>query len=126
MLPMAEKNVPYPMDDSDIHAFFEQVDAYGSLALVDSFKRLAVEYKGSYTFQRDKGRIVYLSEDVRTLCDNYQKWLHIRMPVQSDLFFPGKYPQKYIPKTSVDRKIQRVLECDRKIPKLFPNFCFTQ
>lgn len=152
MLPKAEKNVPYLMDNSDIHAFFEQVDAYGPLAPVDSFERLAVEYKvlfrliyccglrnseacslrtsdvdtinGTLTIihsKGDKDRIVYLSEDVRTLCDNYQKWLHIRMPVQSEWFFPGKYPEKYIPKTSVDRKFnefwnatEKSQSCDKK------------
>ncbi len=152
ILPKAEKNVPYLMDDSDIHAFFEQVDAYDSLAPVDSFERLAVEYKvlfrliyccglrnseacslrtsdvdtinGTLTIihsKGDKDRIVYLSEDVRTLCDNYLKWLHIRMPVQSEWFFPGKYPDKYIPKTSVDRKFnefwnatEKSQSCDKK------------
>lgn len=152
MLPKPEKNVPYLLDYSDIHAFFEQVDAYGSLEPVDSFERLAVEYKvlfrliyccslrnseacslrlsdvdtinGTLTIIHSKGnknRIIYLSEDVRTFCDNYQKWLQIGMPVQSEWFFPRKYPEKYIPKTSVDRKFnefwnaaEKSQSCDKK------------
>lgn len=151
-LPKAEKHVPYLMDDSDIHAFFEQVDNYQSLAPVDSFERLAVEYKvlfrliyccglrnseacslrisdvdtesGTLTIihsKGDKDRIVYLSEDVRILCYNYQKWLLGRIPAQSEWFFPGKYPEKYIPKTSADRKFnefwnatENSKRCDKK------------
>ena len=152
MLPKAEKTVPYLMDDQDVQSFFEQVDAYSSLALVDSFERLAVEYKVLYRLlyccglrnseacslraddvdtingtltiihsKGDKDRIVYLSEDVRLLCNNYQKWLKDRMPVQSEWFFPGKNPEKHIPKTSVDRKFnefwngtEKSKNCDKK------------
>ncbi|MDD4369893.1 MAG: tyrosine-type recombinase/integrase [Anaerostipes sp.] len=42
----AEKKVPYLMSDNEIHAFFEQVDAYEtSSPAVDAFVRLAKEYK---------------------------------------------------------------------------------
>ncbi|MEG2374946.1 MAG: tyrosine-type recombinase/integrase [Niameybacter sp.] len=47
-LPKPEKIVPYLMDDQDIQSFFEQVDAYNPLLSVDSFERLAVEYKVLY------------------------------------------------------------------------------
>lgn len=97
-LQKTEKNVPYLMDNSDIQAFFEQVDAYDSVAPVDSFERLAVEYKvlyrliyccglrnseactlrmsdvdtinGTLTIVHSKGD-KNLAEDVRRFCNNY-------------------------------------------------------
>ena len=45
VLPKAEKNVPYLMEDADILAFFEQVDLYNPHSTVNSFNRMATEYK---------------------------------------------------------------------------------
>ena len=51
----------------------------------------------------DKDRAICLSEDVRKLCSQYKAWLVSLCPT-SEWFFPGKYPEQHIPKTSVDRK----------------------
>lgn len=152
VLPRPEKTVPYLMENKDIQAFFEQVDAYSPSAPVGSFERLAIEYKvmfrllyccglrnseacslkasdvdtknGTLTIihsKGDKDRIVYLSEDIRQLCENYQKWLKHQLTTPSEWFFPGKYSEKYIPKTSVDRKFNEFWnateiskQCDKK------------
>lgn len=45
VLPKAEKNVPYLMEDTDILAFFEQLDRYNPHSTVNSFNRMATEYK---------------------------------------------------------------------------------
>lgn len=134
ILPKAEKNVPYLMEDSDIHAFFRQVDLYVPCSTVNAFNRMAVEYKvlfrmiyccglrnneacslrtdnvdtvhGSITVihsKGDKDRVVYLSDDMRVLCSQYKTWLISLFP-ESEWFFPGKYRERHIPKTSVDRK----------------------
>lgn len=135
VLPKAEKNVPYLMEDSDIHAFFEQVDRRNPLSPVNAFNRMASEYKvlfrliyccglrnneacslknenvdttnGTITVihsKGDKDRVVYLSEDMRVLCERYWKWMAFVLCIESEWFFPGKYPEQHIPKTSVDRK----------------------
>ena len=68
-----------------------------------------------------KDRIVYLSDDLRELCINYKQWLNHQLDTPSEWFFPGKYPENHIPKTSVDRKFndfwnktQYAKECDKK------------
>ncbi|MBS5123809.1 MAG: tyrosine-type recombinase/integrase [Blautia sp.] len=134
VLPKAEKNVPYLMEDTDILAFFEQLDRYNPHSTVNSFNRMATEYKvlfrviyccglrnneacslkiknvdtvhGVITIihsKGDKDRAICLSEDVRKLCSQYKAWLVSLCPT-SEWFFPGKYPEQHIPKTSVDRK----------------------
>lgn len=68
-----------------------------------------------------KDRIVYLSDDLRMLCTDYRQWLDLHLGGTSEWFFPGKYPDKHIPKTSVDRKFnefwnntQCAKTCDKK------------
>ena len=51
----------------------------------------------------DKNRVVCLSENVRELFSQFKSWLVSVYPT-SELFFPDKYPEQHIPKTSVDRK----------------------
>ena len=122
------------MEDTDIHAFFEQVDFYNPHSTVNSFNRMATEYKvlfrmiyccglrnneacslktenvdtvhGVITIIHSKGnkdRVVYLSEDMLKLCSQYKAWLTAVCP-ESEWFFPGKYLEQHIPKTSIDRK----------------------
>lgn len=122
------------MEDTDIHAFFEQVDFYNPHSTVNSFNRMATEYKvlfrmiyccglrnnevcslktenvdtvhGVITIIHSKGnkdRVVYLSEDMLKLCSQYKAWL-TAVCLESEWFFPGKYLEQHIPKTSIDRK----------------------
>lgn len=69
----------------------------------------------------NKQRIVYLSDDLRSLCEEYLNWLSIELGTTPDWFFPGKNPQTHIPKTSVDRKFNEFWNstkaskyCDKK------------
>ena len=137
VLPKADKNVPYLMEDTDILAFFAQLDRYNPHSTVNSFNRMATEYKvlfrviyccglrnneacslkiknvdtvhGVITIihsKGDKDRAICRSEDVRKLCSQYKAWLVSLCPT-SEWFFPGKYPEQHIPKTSVDRKFNK-------------------
>jgi integrase len=47
-LPRPEKKVPYLMEDADIHAFFDQVDAYHTVSNCKAFIRMESEYKLLY------------------------------------------------------------------------------
>jgi integrase len=80
---------------------------------------------GSITIYHSKGnkdRIVYLSEDMRKLCLDYQQWLNKELDNDtSQWFFPGKRPENHIPKTSLDRKFNEFWNatetsktCDKK------------
>ena len=79
---------------------------------------------GSITIYQSKGnkdRIVYLSDDIRRLCLEYQQWLNSQLDTPSKWFFPGKYPGDHIPKTSLDRKFNEFWNttkssktCDKK------------
>ena len=81
-------------------------------------------HNGIITVCQSKGRkdrIVYLSDDLRRLCLDYRRWLDIQLGMPSKWFFPGKYPEKPIPKTSVDRKFNEfwnstliAKSCDKK------------
>lgn len=151
-LPRREQVVPYLMTDEDIRDFFEQVDINKALSPVDSFRRMAQEYKvifrliyccglrnneacslensnidlvkGKITIYQSKGnknRIIYLSDDIRRLCLDYQQWLNRQLDIPSQWFFPGKYPNVHIPKTSLDRKFNEFWNatkssktCDKK------------
>ena len=58
-----------------------------------------------YHTKGNKDRVVYLSDDLRILCQNYQSWMRKELGGrQSEWFFPGKYPEYHITKTTVDRK----------------------
>lgn len=64
---------------------------------------------GTLTILHSKGqkdRIVYLSEDMNQLCEQYKNWINTQLSIPSEWFFPGKNPNKYIPNTSVDRKFK--------------------
>ena len=81
-------------------------------------------HNGIITICQSKGRkdrIVYLSNDLRVLCLDYRRWLDIQLGMPSKWFFPGKYPERPIPKTSVDRKFNEFWNntlmaenCDKK------------
>lgn len=58
-----------------------------------------------YHTKGNKDRAIYLSEDLRILCQGYQSWLYRELDgLQSEWFFPGIDIFHHIPKTSVDRK----------------------
>jgi integrase len=80
---------------------------------------------GSITIYHSKGnkdRIVYLSDDMRKLCLDYQQWLNKQLDNKlSQWFFPGQHPDNHIPKTSLDRKFNEFWNateasktCDKK------------
>lgn len=90
-----------------------------------SLKSESVDLKnGIITLYHSKGRkdrIVYLPDDLRRLCISYQKWLDLQLDAPSEWFFPGKYPEKHVPKTTVDRKFNEfwnntlyAKNCDKK------------
>ena len=69
----------------------------------------------------DKDRLVYLPEDLRLMCRSYRKWLRTELGYDSEWFFPGKDPVKFILKTRVDRKFNELWNstenaslCDKK------------
>lgn len=80
--------------------------------------------KGTITIFHSKGRkdrIVYLADDLCRLCTDYLQWLNTQLDIPSEWFFPGKYPELPIPKTSVDRKFNQfwnntssAKNCDKK------------
>ncbi|MCR5338156.1 MAG: tyrosine-type recombinase/integrase [Lachnospiraceae bacterium] len=80
--------------------------------------------KGTITIYHSKGRkdrIVYLSEDLRTLCSDYIDWLYSLECSTQEWFFPGRDGGMHIPKTSVDRKFNEFwnatrssVSCDKK------------
>lgn len=74
-----------------------------------------------YHSKGNKDRIVYLADDLRRLCADYQQWLAAEIPGGCEWFFPGKYPDTYLPKTSVERKFNEFWgatlasgNCDKK------------
>ena len=79
---------------------------------------------GVLTLYHSKGRkdrIVYLAEDLRKLCKEYRQWLDKQLGSVSEWFFPGKYPDHHIPKTTADRKFNEFWSrtgsskvCDKK------------
>lgn len=63
--------------------------------------------EGVITIYHSKGRkdrIVYLSDDLATLCSDYIGWLYDLEGSAQEWFFPGRDVSTHIPKTSVDRK----------------------
>ena len=51
----------------------------------------------------DKDRLVYLSDDVRAMCRDYDAWMQAIIP-DREWFFPGRRPGKPFQKTSIDKK----------------------
>ncbi len=69
----------------------------------------------------DKDRLVYLSEDLNQLLKGYWDKLKNDLNCQTEWVFPGKYPVKHLPKTSVDKKFNEFWSktgyadvCDKK------------
>lgn len=80
---------------------------------------------GLFTLHDTKGnkeRIVYMSEDLSILCEQYLNWLITELDgISPEWFFPGKDCKSHIPKTSVDRKFNELWSstdnsknCDKK------------
>jgi len=68
-----------------------------------------------------KDRLVYLSDDLCNLCNEYASWINRQFTIPPEWFFPGKDPRKHIPKTSLDRKFNEFWNntetskvCDKK------------
>ena len=67
-----------------------------------------------------KDRLVYLPDDLRVLRLSYCSYIKRELGYEPYWFFPGRFPDKHIPKTSIDRTFQRYwgltassLRCDR-------------
>ena len=63
--------------------------------------------KGIITLYRTKGnkeRLVYLADDLCSLCLDYVSWIKRELGNNCEWAFPGKDIEEHIPKTSVDRK----------------------
>lgn len=79
---------------------------------------------GIITIRHSKGskdRLVYMADDLRDLCADYQRWINKQPDMPSEWFFPGKCPEECIPKTSADRKFNEFWNataaskyCDKK------------
>ena len=54
-----------------------------------------------------KDRLVYLPDDLRDLADAYFLSLKRRLGYEPYWFFPGRDPDKHIPKTSIDKKFRQ-------------------
>lgn len=80
--------------------------------------------KGVATLYCSKGRkdrLVYMPDDLCSLCNDYANWINRQFIVPSEWFFPGRDPMKHIPKTSLDRKFNEfwnntglAKSCDKK------------
>lgn len=57
-----------------------------------------------YRTKRNKERIVYLAEDLCSLCLEYKNWLIHSLGFEPAWFFPGKNPEMHIPKISLNQK----------------------
>lgn len=65
--------------------------------------------KGIITIYNGKGhkdRLVYLSEDMKLLLKCYYTWLKNCLGHEPYWLFPGRIPEKHVPKTSIDRKFR--------------------
>lgn len=71
---------------------------------------------GCITIYHSKGRkdrIVWLSDDLLTLCSDYLGWLHGQTESVQEWFFPGRDTGTHIPKTSVNRKFNEFWNATR-------------
>jgi integrase len=124
--------VPHLLSGAELASFFATVDLYMPPQL--TFRRLALMYRvlfrlfyccglrvsegcnlrrscvdldnGTITILQSKGdkdRLVFLSEDVRAMCRDYDEAMEKIVPGR-EWFFPGRCPERSIPKTSVDYK----------------------
>ena len=59
-----------------------------------------------YDGKNNKDRLVYLPEDLCTLVTGYFQTLKRILGYEPFWFFPGKDPDKHVPKTSIDRKFR--------------------
>lgn len=59
-----------------------------------------------YDGKGNKDRLVYLSEDLRILIGRYFRSLKRNLGYEPFWFFPGRDPDKHIPKTSIDRRFR--------------------
>ena len=70
-------------------------------------RRFCVDlHKGTITIVQSKGnknRLVFLTEDVRAMCKDYDEAMQKIVP-DREWFFPGRNPERAIEKTSVDNK----------------------
>ena len=71
--------------------------------------------------KNNKERLVYLAEDLRILVNNYFTKLKANLGYEPYWFFPGRNPDKQIPKTSIDKKFSQFWymtasskHCDKK------------
>ena len=128
--------VPHILSQAQLRSFFAVIDAYApparrsfrrlalsyrvlfrllyccGLRLAEGcyLRRSCVDLqKGTIRILHSKGnkdRLVFLSEDVRALCGQYDQAMQ-SVIADREWFFPGKHPQRAIRKTSVDKKFRQ-------------------
>lgn len=59
-----------------------------------------------YDGKNNRDRLVYLPDDLRILADRYFRSLKKGLGYEPYWFFPGRDPDKHVPKTSIDRKFR--------------------
>ena len=60
-----------------------------------------------YNGKNKKDRLVYLPEDLRELAAIYFESLKRDLEYEPFWFFPGRYPDRHIPKTSIDKRFKQ-------------------
>ena len=60
-----------------------------------------------YNGKNNKDRMVYLPDDLRILMNGYFQSLKRTLGYEPYWFFPGRDPNKHVPKTSIDRKFSK-------------------
>lgn len=73
-----------------------------------------------YDGKGQKDRLVYLPEDLRVLMVSYYSYIRRELGYEPYWFFPGRFPDKHIPKTTIDKNFKRFwgmtessLHCDK-------------
>jgi len=126
------RDIPHIFSRDELVAFFDVVDDYTPpqtslrrlslsyrvlfrlfyccgfrLAEACYLRRRCVDLeKGTFRILQSKGdkdRLVYLSDDVRAMCRDYDAWMQAIIP-DREWFFPGRRPGKPFQKTSIDKK----------------------
>ena len=69
---------------------------------IDLEKGIITVYDG----KNNKDRLVYLPEDLRILASRYFQSLKKALGYEPYWFFPGRNPDKHVPKTSIDKKFR--------------------
>lgn len=130
-LPKTERTLPHILTNEELKAFFTAVDSYAFKIKGKIFHRLGQEYRVLFrliytcglrnseagklptkcidlesgtltiTSKNNKTRLVYLSEDMRSLCQEYYSYICNELGFEPEYFFPGRKQNKPLDPTSV-------------------------